>query len=106
MRLAREADLAIVGEAGDCATTLRVAPRLAPDVVLLDLELPDGDGVELCVRLLQRMPGLGCVILSLFDSAHHRQRAQAAGAAAFVGKQEPTDVLLSAIRRVAACRQR
>ena len=99
LRLGRERDLAVVGDAADMAGAVQLAPTLRPDVVLVDLLLPDGDGIELIGQLRQVVPKSAYLILSLHDSAHHRRRATAAGVTAFVGKQEPTEVLLTAIRR-------
>jgi len=100
LRLARERDLAIVGEAIDARAAVDLGADLQPDVVLVDLSLPDADGIELVPRLRAVSPKSACLILSLHDSTANRERAAAAGVPAFVGKQEPTEVLLSAIRRV------
>ena len=104
LRLGREPDLLVVGEAEDGASALMLARTLEPDVVLMDLALPDTDGIELASRLREVLPGGQCVILSLHDSRQNRGRAQMAGVSAFVGKQEPTEVLLSAIRRLGEAR--
>lgn len=100
LRLARERDLAVVGEAIDARAALDLGADLQPDVVLVDLALPDGDGIELVPQLRAVAPNSACLILSLHDTTLNRARAVAAGVPAFVGKQEPTEVLLSAIRRV------
>ena len=101
LRLTREPDLAVVGETGDAAGGLHLARRLRPDVVVVDLSLPDGDGIDFILQLRQIAPGCRCLILSMDDSQHNRARAAAAGITTFVGKQEPTEVLLAAIRREA-----
>jgi DNA-binding NarL/FixJ family response regulator len=98
LRLKREPDLTIVGEAADIREAEELAARHAPDVVLVDMSLPDGDGLELVDRLRTVAPASRCLILTLEDSQHVRQRARAAGVMAVVGKHEPTDVLLRAIR--------
>jgi DNA-binding NarL/FixJ family response regulator len=99
LRLGRERDMAVVGDVPDSAGALQLTPQLRPDVVLVDLLLSDGDGIELVGRLRQVAPKSAYLILSLHDSTTNRSRAAAAGIHAFVGKQEPTEVLLSAIRR-------
>lgn len=101
MRLALEPDLDVVGEASDGFQALQLARELLPDVVLIDLEMPGMDGVD-TVRMLyeQGVPSVA-VLISMYDSGENRRRARQAGAAAFVGKQQPTDVLLSAIRQAA-----
>jgi DNA-binding NarL/FixJ family response regulator len=103
MRLEREAGLAVAGAAGDGEEALELARRLQPDVVVLDLLLPDIDGFGVTERLRATAPRPATVLLSLYDSEVNRARAQAAGAAAFVGKQEPMEALLGAIRRAAPC---
>jgi DNA-binding NarL/FixJ family response regulator len=98
LRLKREPDLAIVGEAADIRQAEELAAQHAPDVVLVDMSLPDGDGLELVDRLRGVVPTTRCVILTLDDSVHVRRRAHTAGVTAVVGKHEPTAVLLRAIR--------
>jgi DNA-binding NarL/FixJ family response regulator len=97
MGLSLEADLRVVGEAGDAAGALRLAALLDPDVVVMDVELPGMDGVVACERL--RAAGCRCaaVILSIHEDRATRERARAAGAA-FVSKHEPVEALLAAIR--------
>jgi DNA-binding NarL/FixJ family response regulator len=100
-RLAREQDLRLVGEAADGAQGLRLARELRPDVVLLDLVLPDQDGIQLAAAFRAgAAPGMP-VLLSLHDTPANRARAQAVGVPAFVGKQESVQILLAAIRRAA-----
>lgn len=98
LRLSRESDLLIVGEAAAAAEALRLAASLSPDVILVDVSLPDGDGIDLLPRLREVLPNACCVILTLDDTPQQRRRALSTGAAGFVGKHEPTDVLLAAIR--------
>ena len=98
MRLSREPDLAIVGEAMLAEDAIALAKQLCPDVVVADLALPDGDGIDLIPRLREVAPHLRCVILTLDDAPQQRQRALKTGATGFVGKHESTDVLLAAIR--------
>lgn len=102
LRLGREPDLLVLGEAATARDAVEEVTRLRPDVVLVDLCLPDGDGIELVQRLCSGMPGLRGVILTLKDAPAHRRRAAQGGVAAFVGKHEPTLVLLQAIRNAAS----
>jgi DNA-binding NarL/FixJ family response regulator len=69
-------------------------------VVLVDLALRDADGIELAARLRALAPSTACLILSMHDSRFNRDRAATAGIPTFVGKQEPTEVLLAAIRSI------
>ncbi len=98
LRLGREADLRIVGEAATARDALTEVERLNPDVVVVDLALPDGDGIQLVQHLCSVLPRLRGVILTLHDAPSHRQRARQVGVGAFVGKHEPTQALLEAIR--------
>jgi DNA-binding NarL/FixJ family response regulator len=101
MRLAREADLQVIAETGDVQSGLALARQLQPDLVLVDLLLPDGNGIDFIHQLRQHAPRSASLILSMDDSRHTRSQAAAAGVAVFIGKQEPVHVLLEAIRRLA-----
>lgn len=100
LRLAIEPDLVVVGEANDGATALALAPTVQPDVALIDVEMPEMDGLTLTARLRQVFPQCPVVILTLHDDAGTRERAWAAGAAAFVAKQAGVVPLLAALRNV------
>jgi DNA-binding NarL/FixJ family response regulator len=101
VRFALEPDLNVVEEAEDGAEAFRLAAMLAPDVVLMDIEMPGVDGIRATEMLRSGGLSSAVVILSIDDSAAARQRAAVAGAAAFVGKQDPPEALIDAIRRVA-----
>jgi DNA-binding NarL/FixJ family response regulator len=101
MRLRLEADIRVVGEAGDGATAVELAGRLSPDVVLMDFNLPDIDGITATLELTARVPHATVVMLSLHDDQGTVDRALAAGAVAFVGKQQMDGDLLGAIRMAA-----
>jgi DNA-binding NarL/FixJ family response regulator len=100
MRLALEADITIAGEATTGAEALEQVQRLQPDIVLMDLALPDMDGIAAITALRAAHSASAVVILSLQDDATKRAGAQAAGAAAFVGKHEGVKALLTMIRHV------
>lgn len=100
MRLALEADMTIVGEATTSAEALEQVQRLQPDIVLMGLALPDMDGISTVAALRAAQPASAVVILSLQDDATIRARAQAAGAAAFVGKHEGVKTVLTMLRHV------
>jgi DNA-binding NarL/FixJ family response regulator len=101
MRLASEPDLEVVGEAGDSATALHLALELHPDVVLMDLLMPGMDGIQ-ATRLLQAaVPASSIVAFSVREDVSTRRAAAAAGAVAFVGKQEGPELLLVTIRETA-----
>jgi DNA-binding NarL/FixJ family response regulator len=98
MRLALEADLAVVGEAAAAGEAVRLAYTLQPDVVLLDFELPDGTGLEALPALRAAAPGARVVLLTIHDNQPLRARAQAAGAQGFVSKLDGSNVLVDCIR--------
>jgi DNA-binding NarL/FixJ family response regulator len=100
MRLAREPDIKIVGEAITGADTLEQVQQLHPDVVLMDLALRDMDGITAITKLRAAHAASVVVILSLQDDVVIRARAQAAGASAFVSKYEGVKAILPAIRHL------
>jgi len=104
MRLTLEPDVTVIGEARDGLAALWQASMLRPDVILVDTESTDMDGVRLIAALRSASPESATVILSLRDDAATRRRLLAAGAAAFVSKHEYGDRLLHAIREAAATR--
>jgi DNA-binding NarL/FixJ family response regulator len=101
LRMATEADIAVIGEAGDGRAALDLAARLSPDVIIMDIAMPGLDGIEATRHLRAKVPGSTVVILSLSDDAATRARAAEAGAAAFVAKHEADGLLLDTIRRLA-----
>lgn len=97
-----EADLTVVGEAGTAAQALVRIPALQPQVAVLDVRLPDGDGVNVCRELRSRMPGLACLMLTSFDDEEALLDAIMAGASGYVLKQITGTDLVTAIRTVAS----
>jgi DNA-binding NarL/FixJ family response regulator len=101
VRFHLEPDLEVVGEASTGREALTLAQTLTPDVVLMDIEMPEMDGIAATAALRRVVPQSAVVILSIYDDAQTRRRAQAAGAVAFVEKRGATDSLLAAIRQAA-----
>jgi DNA-binding NarL/FixJ family response regulator len=101
MRLALESDVEVVGEAADGVAALEQVERLAPQVVLMDVEMPGLDGIATVRELRARSAGVAVVMLSMHDDAATVERALAAGAAAFVAKHRIDGALLAAIRQAA-----
>jgi two-component system, NarL family, response regulator DevR len=93
-----EPDLEVVGEAGTVAEALVRATQVEPDVAVLDVRMPDGNGIELCRLLLARLPALRCVVLTA--DASTRPDAITAGASGFVLKEVLGLTLVDAIRAV------
>jgi len=100
MRLAREPDIRIVGEAMTGAEAFAQVQQLQPDVVLMDLSLPDMDGIAAIRMLRTAHRASALVILSLQDDAVIRARVQAAGAEAFMSKYDGAKAILPAIRHL------
>ena len=94
-------DLAIVGEAGTAAAGLELLNRLKPDVVLLDLNLPDKSGLLACRDYLRSRPQVAVLILTSSNSERHMHEAIAAGARGYLLKENEGAVLASALRTVA-----
>ncbi len=99
IRLVLEPDVEVVGEAGDGAGAISLAQSLRPDVILMDVRMPGMDGISAVRTLRAVAPESAAVILSLYDDARTRARAEEAGAAAFVAKHKVEETLLAAIRR-------
>jgi two-component system nitrate/nitrite response regulator NarL len=102
LRFHLEPDLEVVGEASSGSEALSLAQTLTPDVVLMDIEMPEMDGIEATAALRRAVPQSAVVILSIYDDVQTRARAQVAGAVAFVEKRGATETLLAAIRQAAA----
>jgi CheY-like chemotaxis protein/SAM-dependent methyltransferase len=94
-------DMCVVGEAGSGGAALQLIRELGPDVVVMDIELPECDGIAVTQTLRAERVPAAVVILSMHDDSDTRGRACAAGAK-FVGKHEGAAVLLQAIRDAAA----
>ncbi len=97
-----ESDLEVVGEAGTVSQALARIPALHPDVVVLDVRLPDGNGIELCRELLDQHRELRCLILTSFTDEQAMLNAILAGASGYVVKDIDTVELIEAIREVGA----
>jgi DNA-binding NarL/FixJ family response regulator len=97
-----EPDMEVVEEASTAAEALARVPAVAPDVAVLDVRLPDGDGVTVCRELRSRLPELRCLMLTSFADDQALFDAIMAGAAGYVLKQIRGADLVGAIRTVAA----
>jgi len=97
-----EGDLRVVGDAGTAAQALQRIPLVRPQVAVLDVRLPDGNGVELCRELRDLMPDLACLMLTSFADDQALLDAVLAGAAGYVLKNIRGNDLVAAIRTVAA----
>ncbi|MFE8948675.1 response regulator [Streptomyces sp. NPDC007856] len=96
-----EPDISVIGEAGTVEQALVRVPALRPQVAVLDVRLPDGDGVTVCRELRSRMPELACLMLTSFDDEEALLDSIMAGASGYVLKQIQGSDLVSAVRTVA-----
>jgi two-component system response regulator DevR len=97
-----EPDLEVVGEAGTAREALARIPALRPNVAVLDVRLPDGDGVTVCREIRSQMPEVACLMLTSFADDEALFDAIMAGAAGYILKQVRGNDLVSAIRTVAS----
>ncbi|HSI92636.1 MAG TPA: response regulator transcription factor [Jiangellaceae bacterium] len=98
----RDADFAVVGEAGSVSDATRLANTLRPDVVVIDVRLPDGNGLDLARGLRQARSDVGLVMLTMYAGDDQLFAALDAGASAFVPKSAPSDDVVAAARHAAA----
>src|SRR5437899_12223825 len=78
--LEAEGDITVIGEAGTAASALARIPALRPDVAVLDVRLPDGDGVTVCREIRSKMPEVACLMLTSFADDDALMDAGMAGA--------------------------
>jgi DNA-binding NarL/FixJ family response regulator len=100
--LEAEPDIVVVGEAGTAESALARIPALRPDVAVLDVRLPDGDGVSVCRDIRSKMPDVACLMLTSFGDDDALFDAIMAGAAGYVLKQIRGTDLVGAVRTVAS----
>lgn len=101
MILEAQPDLEVVAEAGNGRAALELARRHTPDLVLMDIRMPELDGIEATRRLLREQPGARVLILTTFDLDEHVYDALQAGASGFLLKDVGRDELVRAVRVVA-----
>ena len=102
--LEAEGDLEVVGEAGTAAEALARIPPTRPDVAVLDVRLPDGDGVQVCREIRSAHPEIQCLMLTSFADDEALFQAIMAGASGYVLKQIKGADVVEAVRSVAAGR--
>jgi DNA-binding NarL/FixJ family response regulator len=95
-----EDDLEVVGEAGTAEEAYGRIPATSPDVAVLDVRLPDGDGVDVCREIRSRHPEIACIMLTSFADDEAVYAAIMAGAAGYLLKQVRGTDLVDGIRRV------
>src|SRR4051794_13533603 len=99
--LSSEDDIEVIGEAGTAESAIARIPALRPDVAVLDVRLPDGNGVDVCREVRSKMPELACLMLTSFADDDALFNAVMAGASGYVLKQIHGSDLVGAVRTVA-----
>ena len=94
----RTPDFTVAGEAGSVTDGVALAGKLEPDVVVTDVRLPDGTGLDLVRKLRSHQPELGIVVLTMYAGDEQLFGALEAGASAFVSKDSPSDDVVAAAR--------
>ena len=102
--LDEDPDLTVIGEAGTVSNALARIPALRPDVAVLDVRLPDGNGIELCRDLLSKVEGLRCLMLTSYTEQQAMLDAILAGAGGYVVKDITGMELAQAVKVVASGR--
>ena len=100
MIINREADLIVCGEAENAVQAMQAVQKLAPDLVLTDINLPGKSGLELVKDLKAVSPGIVVLALSMHDESLYAERILRAGARGYISKHRPAAELLAAIRQV------
>ncbi|HET7901896.1 MAG TPA: response regulator transcription factor [Candidatus Nanopelagicales bacterium] len=98
----RDGDFEIAGEAGSLSDARRLLTLMSPDVVILDVRLPDGNGLEACRKVRADNPEIGIVILTMYAGDDQLFEALEAGASAFVPKNAPSEDVVAAARHAAS----
>lgn len=98
----RESDLTVCGEAESAQSAMRAVDSSQPDVLIVDISLNGPDGLDLLKNVRSRFPDLPVLILSMHDESIYAERALRAGAQGYIMKQEATEKVLVALRRILA----
>ena len=98
----QESDMVVCGEAQDAHTAWQAIQDLAPDLVIADITLEDGDGIGLTKRIKRHFRELPVLILSMHDEFLYAERALHAGAGGYIMKQEAMESVVTAVRQVLA----
>jgi two-component system response regulator NreC len=102
MLLENEPDMLIIGEAGSAAEALQAVERLQPDVILLDIGLPDLSGIEVARQVKQRSPATAIVALTIHEDEEYFFKMLEAGAVGYVPKRAAPEELIQAIQAAAS----
>jgi DNA-binding NarL/FixJ family response regulator len=100
MLVNRQQDLTVCGEAEDAQTAMQSIATLKPDILVLDISLNGPDGLDLLKNVRTHYPDLPVLVLSMHDESIYAERALRAGAQGYIMKQEATEMVLVALRRI------
>jgi len=98
----RTEGVTLVGEAQSLKEARAVIRHVSPSVIVVDIRLPDGNGIDLCQELRDEDPVRGVVVLTMYGDREHLLRARECGASSFVSKDAPARDVISAIRHAAS----
>ena len=104
MLLESDADLEVVGEASNGVEALAVVDQLKPDIVLMDIQMPEMDGIEATRRINENMSGdegPRVLVLTTFEQDEYLRQALQAGASGFLLKRMPADELIASVKDAA-----
>jgi DNA-binding NarL/FixJ family response regulator len=102
LRISRQSDLEVCGEAADMGDALRLVAETEPDVAVIDISLKAGSGIDLIKRIKDRSEGVRMLVWSMHSESLYAERALRAGALGYVNKEHATDTIVDAIRQVLA----
>lgn len=98
--LETQPDIKVVGEAGNGREAVRLVAKLVPDIVLIDIEMPELNGIEATRQMSETCPSARVIILSMYSTAQHISRAFKAGARGYILKESAGDDMIKAVRTV------
>jgi DNA-binding NarL/FixJ family response regulator len=104
LRVSAQPDLEVCGEAADTAEALQLAAATDPDVVVIDIALKTGNGIDLIKRLKERNAKVRAIVWSMYSEDLYAERAPRAGAMGYINKEQATSKIIEAIRQVLAGR--
>lgn len=102
LRIARQPDMEVCGEAADVAEALRLVVTARPDAAIVDIALKTGNGIDLIKRIKTRDDSIRILVCSMYGESVYADRALRAGAQGYITKEQATDKILAAIRQVLA----
>ena len=104
--LTSEPDIAVVGEAADGREALRKARQLKPDLVLIDVRMPEMNGIDATRQLRREVPEIQVIILTTYDLEEYRKAVAASGASGYVVKKTVLETLLPTIQEICTAEEK